>query len=83
MPPNPEFDDLTRLGPPIYPNSDEAFARTLLMDDTYVGRNAILYSSPIDDPAAAHRAAVAAWRLCPELPAVIGAKMDVLQAYQM
>ena len=78
------FDELVRQGRSVYINNEEAFARLLLMDDTYTGRNAILYSSPIADPAATYRGALAAWREGRGYQGGMGGgKMNAVQTYQM
>lgn len=56
------FDELVRQQKSAYRNNEDAFARVLLMDDMYTGRNAIMTSSPITDPAMTYRSALAAWR---------------------
>jgi hypothetical protein len=69
---------------PRYMDNEEVFARLLLMDDTYTGRNAILYSSPIEHPALAYRSALAAWRQgLGYLAAMRAGKMDAVQTFQM
>ncbi|KAH6699772.1 heterokaryon incompatibility protein 6 [Leptodontidium sp. MPI-SDFR-AT-0119] len=75
------FDELVSQGKSVYSNNEEAFARLLLMDDMYTGRNAILYSSPIVDPAATYQGALAAWREGRGFQA--GMKMNSVQTYQM
>ncbi|KAJ2996867.1 hypothetical protein NUW58_g830 [Xylaria curta] len=77
------FDELVRRGKSVYVNNEEAFARLLLMDDMYTGRNAIIYSSPIVDPAATYRAALVAWRDRRDEGNIGGKKMDTMQTYQM
>lgn len=42
-----------------HPNIEEAFARTLILDDTYTGENAIAQSTPISDPPQALRLVLA------------------------
>jgi hypothetical protein len=80
-----EWERILPTGPPVYRgvSNDEAFARTLLMDDTYTGGNAIAYSSPIVDPGATHRAALAAWRAGHSGGVAAGTRMDPVQTYQM
>ncbi|EFY92463.1 HET domain protein [Metarhizium acridum CQMa 102] len=55
----PAFDSYVSgiKGKPRYMDNEEVFARSLLMDDTYTGRNAILHSSPIENPALTYRSA--------------------------
>ncbi|KAL2170368.1 hypothetical protein VTG60DRAFT_4954 [Thermothelomyces hinnuleus] len=78
------FDELVRQGRARYRDYDRAFARLLLMDDMYTGRNAILYSSPIVDPAATYRAALLAWRQRRGFRgSVTGQKMDPVETFQM
>ena len=43
----------------VYGNIEEAFARTLLVDDLYTGNNAIRAMTPIDDVVKTFRAAIA------------------------
>ncbi|KAI0421469.1 heterokaryon incompatibility protein 6 [Xylaria grammica] len=77
------FDELIRQRGSVYTNNEEAFARLLLMDDMYTGRDAILYSSPIINPAATYRGAVAAWRERRGHGNFGGRKMDAVETYQM
>ncbi|KAL2158239.1 hypothetical protein VTH06DRAFT_4559 [Thermothelomyces fergusii] len=78
------FDELVRQGRSIYRDNEEAFARLLLADDTYTGGNAILYSSPIVDPAATYRSALAAFRQgCGYRGTMAGQKMNAVETYQM
>ncbi|KAI0451323.1 heterokaryon incompatibility protein 6 [Xylaria acuta] len=77
------FDGLVDEGRSVYVNNEEAFARLLLMDDMYTGRNAIIYSSPITDPVATYRGALASWRGGTEQGSFGGRKMNVVQTYQM
>ncbi|OAQ68823.1 HET domain-containing protein [Pochonia chlamydosporia 170] len=82
----PAFDDYVRRvrGKPRYMDNEEVFARLLLMDDTYTGRNAILYSSPIENPALTYRSALAAWREGRNYRnGMGGGKMDAVQTFQM
>ncbi|KAI1362276.1 heterokaryon incompatibility protein 6 [Xylaria arbuscula] len=76
------FDELVRQQKSAYRNSEEAFARVLLMDDMYTGRNAITTSSPITDPVMTYRSALAAWRER-RSENDHGRKMDSIQTYQM
>jgi hypothetical protein len=77
------FDELVRRGGSVYVNNEEAFARLLLMDDMYTGGNAIAYSSPILDPAATYRAALAAWRQRRGYQGYLTQKMDAVETFQM
>jgi len=78
------FDDFVHQGRSVYVDNEEAFARLLLMDDMYTGRNAILYSSPIVDPVATYRAALAAWREGKSYQEGMRRdKMDAVQTFQM
>ncbi|KAK2589430.1 hypothetical protein QQS21_012892 [Conoideocrella luteorostrata] len=71
-------------GDPRYMDNEEAFARLLLMDDTYTGRNALLYSTQIDNPAPTYRAALAAWREGHSYRKDMGGgRMDAVQTFQM
>ncbi|KAI0518025.1 heterokaryon incompatibility protein 6 [Xylaria bambusicola] len=77
------FDELISQRKPVYRNSEEAFARVLLMDDMYTGRNAIMHSSPITDPAVTYHSALAAWRERRSEGGLGGKKMDAVQTFQM
>lgn len=82
----PAFDSYVNgiKGKPRYMDNEEVFARLLLMDDTYTGRNAILYSSPIENPALTYRSALAAWREGRNYRnGMGGGKMDAVQTFQM
>lgn len=83
----PAFDEYLRKirGKPKYMDNEEVFARLLLMDDTYTGRNAIVYSSPIENPAQTYRSALAAWREGRNnyRNGMGGGKMDAVQTFQM
>lgn len=56
------FDQQLKTRGTIYIDNEDAFARTLLMDDTYTGGNAMPTSSPITNPAATCRAVVSEWQ---------------------
>lgn len=78
------FEAFVRQGRSVYMGNEDAFARLLLMDDMYTGRNAILYSSPIVDPEATYRAALAAFREGKSYEGGMGSgKMDTVQTFQM
>ncbi|GAP86837.2 putative heterokaryon incompatibility protein [Rosellinia necatrix] len=77
------FDELVRRRGSVYADPEDAFARLLLMDDLYTGRNAIAYSTPITDPAGAYRGALAAWRERRAQGRAPGARMDAVQTYAM
>ena len=76
------FDSWLRLGLSAYADNEDAFARLLLMDDTYTGRNAILYSSPILDPASTYRTASSSWQ-AGSSGKMSGQRMSAAQTFQM
>lgn len=76
------FDNWLRLGRSIYLDNKDAFARLLLMDDTYTGSCAILFSSPIFNPASTYRSAVNSWQVG-KSGRMNGRKMDTVQTFQM
>lgn len=78
------FDEFVRQGRSVYANNEEAFARVLLMDDMYTGQNAIQYNSPIVDPVATMKGALAAWHQGRGLQGGLsGSKMNDVQTFQM
>lgn len=64
-----------------YPDNEDAFARLLLMDDTYTGGNAIAMSSPINTPAQTYRETLERWRT--GVAKAGGRKMNAAETFQM
>jgi len=76
------FADEVKLGPSVYADPIDAYARLLLMDDTYQGPNAINISSPIVDPTKMYYAAITSWRAGKRFfPRA--AKWDAVETYKM
>jgi len=76
------FDSWLRLGRSAYADNEDAFARLLLMGDTYTSRNAILYNSSILDPASTYRTAIGSWQ-AGSSGMMSGQRMSAVQTFQM
>lgn len=76
------FDKWLRRSRSAYSDNEDAFARLLLMDDTYTGANAIALSSPILDPASTYRDAISYWP-AGEHPMPRGGRMNAVQTFKM
>lgn len=75
------FDEWARAGRSPYRDNELAFARLLLMDDTYTGGNAVEGTTPILDPKAAYREALADWR--PENEAFQASRKTAAETFRM
>ncbi|KAG2412953.1 hypothetical protein HFD88_010512 [Aspergillus terreus] len=76
------FDSWLRRSRSAYRDNEDAFARLLLMDDTYIGANAIAYSSPIHSPAQTYREALQRWQAGSD-GGLKGQRMDAVETFQM
>jgi hypothetical protein len=65
----------------LYANPADAFARTLLADDTYTGANACQTTTPISDPALTHAQAMSAES--PETPSSPSFCRDELDTFRL
>jgi hypothetical protein len=67
----------------VYADLPDAFARLLLMDDTYEGGNAIHFSTPITDPAGTYLAAARSWRAGKKMIPPHGRRLDEVETFKM